>query len=282
LKRRSDKRLTETLPHNSKAPDVPYDIVGDIAIVRQTGKRKPGRDVGRRILEFHRNVKTVLVQTGAIEGRFRLRNLRWLAGEDKTCTVYREWDCLFSVDVEKCYFSPRLSYERRRIADIVRAGETVVNMFAGVGCFSVVIAKRTRVGRVFSIDVNPVAVEYMKENVRVNRVYGGVVPILGDAAEIIRKKLCHVADRVLMPLPEKASEYLPYALLALKESGGRVHYYDFVHAAKGENPVEEVETRVSQRLQDLGADFEIPFGRTVRKTGPNWYQVVLDIKIERA
>jgi tRNA (guanine37-N1)-methyltransferase len=92
--------------------------------------------------------------------------------------------------------------------------------------------------------------------------------------------LQRVADRVLMPLPEKALEYLPYALSALKKSGGWLHYYDFEHANKNENAIEKVKVKVAKRLKELGANFEVPFGRIVRTTGPNWYQIALDIKID--
>ena len=89
----------------------------------------------------------------------------------------------------------------------------------------------------------------------------------------------NAADRVVMPLPEKAYEYLDYALLALKPTGGWIHYYDFEHASKKENPVEKVKAKVAEKLQKLGVDFVVKFGRVVRNTGPNWYQVVLDIQI---
>jgi tRNA (guanine37-N1)-methyltransferase len=229
-------------------------------------------------MSVHKNVKTVLAQTGAVCGDFRLRKLEYVAGKRETVTVHRESGCLFSVDVERCYFSPRLSYERMRVARQVRNEEVVVNMFAGVGCFSILISKYSGVEKVYSIDVNPMAFQYMQENIRLNRVYGKVIPILGGATEVIEKRLCHLADRVLMPLPEKAFEYLPYALLALKKTGGWIHYYDFEYAKKDEDAAEKVKLKVSERLQSHGVTFEIPLARVVRATGPNWYQVVLDIK----
>lgn len=257
-----------------------YDIVGDIAIIRLTPQsQKHGEIIAKTLMDIHKNVRTVLSQTGPVAGTFRLRTLEHVAGEYKTSTFHRESGCIFHVDVQKCYFSPRLFYERTRIAKQVKGGETIVNMFAGVGCFSVVIAKHSDASKVYSIDINPAAVDYMKENVRLNRVYDKVLPILGDAKEIIKAKLRRVADRVLMPLPEKAFEYLPYALLALKENGGWIHYYDFEHAGKNENAVEKVKLKVADRLAELGVDFEIPSGRVVRATGPNWYQIVLDIKV---
>jgi tRNA (guanine37-N1)-methyltransferase len=259
-----------------------YDIVGDIAILRLTEtSRKFGRIAAGAIMSVHKNVKTVLAQTSPIHGDFRLRKLEYIAGEDKTATVHKESGCLFLVDVEKCYFSPRLFHERMRIAKQVKNGEVVVNMFAGVGCFSIVIAKHSNAEKVYSIDVNPAAVRCMIENVRMNRFYGKVIPILGDAKEVIEKRLRHVADRVLMPLPEKAFEYLPHALLTLKKAGGWIHYYDFEYAKKNENPVEKVKLRVAEKLEDLSVAFGIHFGHIVRATGPNWYQVALDIAVKR-
>ena len=279
LRRRLRKILSEFLPsdelvyvYNS------YDIVGDIAILRLTDKsRKHGQIIAKAIMSVHKNVKTVLAQTSPVHGDFRLRKMEYIAGENKTTTVHKESGCLFSVNVGECYFSPRLFYERMRIAKQVEKGEVIVNMFAGVGCFSIIIAKHSNAEKVYSIDINPIAVQNMQENVRLNRVYGKVVPILGDAKDVIEERLCHVADRVLMPLPEKAFEYLSYALLALKKSGGWIHYYDFEHAKKNENPIVKVKLKVTEKLS-LDTAFEIPFGRVVRTTGPNWYQIVLDIK----
>jgi len=266
-------------PQDSACVCNSYDVVGDIAIVRLNEKSKEySEKIAGAIMAVHRNVKTVLAQADAVRGEFRLRRLEYVAGERKTCTVHRESGCLFSIDVEKCYFSPRLFYERMRIATLAEEGETVVNMFAGVGCFSIVIAKHAMVEKVYSIDVNPHAVQQMRENIRVNRVYGRVIPMLGDARMVVEEKLSRVADRVLMPLPARALEYLPYALLALRERGGWVHYYDFEHAKKDEDAVDKAKAKVAERLRDICLSFEIPFGRVVRTTGPNWYQIVLDIK----
>ena len=273
--------LAEVLPEHVLS-DVynSYDIVGDIAIIRLTKETLQfGEKIAETIMKIHRNVQTVLAQTSPVHGDFRTRKLEHVAGENKTVTLHKESRCLFSVDVEKCYFSPRLSFERMRVAKQVRDGEVIVNMFAGVGCFSIVIAKNSNAEKIYSIDINPAAVEYMKENVRLNRVYGRVIPILGDAKEIILQRLSGKAERVLMPLPEKAYEYLPYAISAFKNQRGVVHYYNFEHAKKGEDPVEKVKLKVIKKLEELNVGYKFLFGRVVRTTGPNWHQVVLDIKI---
>lgn len=279
MKRRLKDILSNFIPEKNLAYIYnSYDIVGDIAILRLTEEsKKYSKIIAEAISNIHKNVKTVLAQTSPVSGDFRLRELEYVAGENKTATVHRESGCQFSVDVAKCYFSPRLFFERMRIAKLIMDGEVVVNMFAGVGCFSIVIAKHSKAQKVYSIDVNPAAYQLMRENIRINDVFGKVVPVLGDAKDIIQTRLRRLADRVLMPLPEKALEYMSYAILALKNTGGWIHYYDFEHAKRNENPVEKVKLKVAEKLQSLTTSFEIRYGRIVRSTGPNWYQIALDI-----
>ena len=279
------KRLREKLSSVLPLQDLDqiynsFDIVGDIAIIKMhNGNPASAEAVANKIMSIHKGVKSVFVQNGPILGDFRVRTLNLVAGDNKTTTRYRESGCVFAVDVEKCYFSPRLLHERSRIAGLVKSDETVVNMFGGVGCFSIIIAKTVDQTKVFSIDINPVAAQFMKENIRINRVFNKVIPLLGDSKEIIKADLQSKADRVLMPLPEKALEYLPYALCALKKEGGWIHYYDFQHAVGNENPAEKTRLKVAAKLDSLGADHTFAFSRVVRRTGPNWYQTVLDIHI---
>jgi len=258
-----------------------YDVVGDIAVIRVPDSLQHRREViAEAIMQTHKRVKTVLCQTGPISGGFRLRKLEWVAGEKKTEVIHKEHGCVFKVDLEACYFSPRLSYERMRIARLALPDEVVVNMFAGVGCYSIIVAKHSKALKIYSVDVNPVAIQYMQENVKLNRVEERVVPVHGDAKKVIEERLRSVADRVLMPLPEKAYEYLDCALLALKPVGGWIHYYDFEHAKKDENPIEKIESKVRKKLQEFSVSFEVPFGRIVRGVGPNWFQIVLDIAVK--
>jgi tRNA (guanine37-N1)-methyltransferase len=281
------KRLRKTLSRilssgNSGKAYISYDIVGKIAIIRLShASPENAQNAAKAVMNIHKNVKTVLVQASPVAGDFRLRRLTHVAGENKTSTVHKEYGCLFSVDVEKCYFSPRLSHERMRISGIVKPNETVVNMFAGVGCFSIIIAKHANAAKVFSIDANPAAIQFMQQNIRLNRVYNQVIPLLGDSKEMINSQLQRVADRVLMLLPEKAFEYLPFAVSALKASGGWIHYYNFEHAEKTENPTEKTKLKVAEKLDSLDLAFKLPFSHVVRSTGPNWYQVALDIHVTR-
>jgi len=167
-----------------------YDIVGDIAIIRLTDLLWTRREViAKAIMDVHKNVRTVLAQTSPVFGDFRLRRLERIAGENKTATFHKESGCIFHVDVKNCYFSPRLFYERMRVAKLVKSGEVVVNMFAGVGCFSIIIARHSDAAKIYSIDINPVAVNYMRENIRLNRVMERLCRCLATQKKLL-KRVC--------------------------------------------------------------------------------------------
>jgi tRNA (guanine37-N1)-methyltransferase len=258
-------------------------MIGDIAVIRipdQLTSRSAA--IAEALMQQHKRVKAVWRQSGPVSGCFRLRKLDWIAGEKRAETTYREHGCIFKVDVEKCFFSPRLAFERMRIAKAVEDNDVIVNMFAGVGSYSILIAKHSNAAKVYSIDLNPIAVGYMRENTLLNKVSGKVLPIEGDAGAVIKRNLQRSADRVIMPLPENAYQYLESASSALRPIGGWIHYYDFEHSAEGEDPVKKVESRVAEKLNQQNLSFSLPYGRVVRQTGPNWHQVAIDIRIERS
>ena len=162
-----------------------FDIIGDIVVIDIPPKLEPYQNlIGEAILQTQKNVKTVLAKAGDISGVFRVRDYSFIAGEHKTQTIHREFGCQYHVDIAKAYFSPRLSHEHHRVAVLVQDGETVADLFAGVGPFSVLIGKRNPEARVYAVDLNPDAVELLKMNVRANRVEDRVFPILADAMEI--------------------------------------------------------------------------------------------------
>jgi tRNA (guanine37-N1)-methyltransferase len=235
--------------------------------------------IAKAIIDTHNGVKSVWQQVSSVTGDFRLRDLDFILGKKTSETIYKEHNCSYKTDLKETYFSPRLSYERLRIAELVQPGETVLNMFAGVGCYSIAIANHSKPLKVYSIDINPIAFKYLQENIRLNRREEIVIPLLGDAKKIIEKGLQNIFDRVIMPLPEKAFEYLDSAILALKPHGGWINYYDFEYAKKNEDPIEKSIKKVSKKIKVI-RNFEIKFGRIVRSIGPGWYQIVLDICVK--
>ncbi|MEM4713775.1 MAG: class I SAM-dependent methyltransferase family protein, partial [Candidatus Bathyarchaeia archaeon] len=200
------KILEEKLPpHLLACVPRALDIVGDIAIIEIPPELETHKtEIGNAILQVHKNVRTVLAKAGAIKGKYRTRQYTVIAGEPKTETIHKEHNCRYYVDLAKAYFSPRLSHEHKRVASTVKEGETVIDMFAGVGPFSILIAKIHERVKVYAVDINPEAFALLEKNVRLNRVEGKVHPILGNAKQIIKQKLRGLADRVIMNLPEKA------------------------------------------------------------------------------
>ncbi|MET1101936.1 MAG: class I SAM-dependent methyltransferase family protein [Pyrodictiaceae archaeon] len=258
------------------------DLIGDIAVIKTPFGMTPDklRPLAERLVRELKYVKSVWAAAGPVEGEYRLRNLVHLAGEAKTETIYREYGCSFLVDITKVYISPRLSYEHYRVASLVGDGEKVVNMYAGAGGFSIVMAKLSSPEKVYSIDINVDAFYYMYKNIILNKVEDVVTPLLGDATILIASHLKGYADRVLMPLPDKALEHLPYAIMALSPAGERIiHVYLHVGAAKGEDPLEKAVNIVNWRLHELGYEGIVRGRRIVRAIGPRRYQVVLDLKI---
>lgn len=265
-------------PHLLASLPRALDFVGEIAIIELQKEVVQFKDlIGEAILKSNKNVRTVLAKAGAVEGAYRLRDFTVIAGEPKTATIHKEHGCQYYVDLSKAYFSPRLSYEHKRIASLAREGEIIVDLFAGVGPFAILIAKTHLNVKVYAIDVNPDAVEYLKRNVRLNRVEGKVHPILGDARQIVNEKLSGVADRVIMNLPEKASEFIDVACTAIKPNGGVVHFYSFVSSP---DSLESVERFLREAVEEHGRKVvKVLFSRFVRETAPYEWQAVVDAEI---
>jgi len=254
------------------------DIVGDIAIIEIPPELKAHESlIGEAILTVHKNVRTVLAKVGAVSGTYRLREFKVIAGEHKTATIHKEYGCKYHVDVAKAYFSPRLSQEHNRVASLVQKGETVVDLFAGVGPFSVLIAKNNADAKVYAVDINPEAIEFLERNIRFNRVEKRVIPILGKARQAVEERLLGVADRVIMNLPEKALEFVDTACKAIKPAGGMVHYYAFIRLP---DSLENVQLRFSETVEKTGRKVDaFLFAKTIRETAPYEWQIVLDAKI---
>lgn len=255
------------------------DFIGDITIVEIPNKLADYKTViGEALLKAHKQTTTVLAKSGAVEGVYRIRNFEVIAGSDKTATVHREYGCVYHVDVAKAYFSPRLSSEHNRVASQVKVGEIVVDLFAGVGPFAIPIAKKQRGVRVYAVDMNPDAVAMLRRNVAVNRAEKKVIPVLGDARQVVKERLLGTADRVIMNLPETAYEFVDVACDALKAEGGIIHYYGFM---KTSEPLEAATIRLTEAVSRYNRKIKkILLAKPVREVAPYTWQVVVDVSIQ--
>lgn len=201
-------------------PRLPFDIVGDICIFKEGRRGVRYVDEMRRIKETYRFVKTFYVKKGRLEGVERVPTLRFLGGVRKEVTLHIENGLKFFVNVKKTYFNPRLATERRRICEIVGASESVLDMFAGVGPFSITLAK-FRGAKVDALDINPTAIRLLKKNIKINHVEGLVTPHNCDAQSFTTNERY---DRILMNLPFGALRYLGKAV-SLAGVGSTIHVY---------------------------------------------------------
>ncbi len=254
-----------------------FDQVGNIIVIRIPDSLVQKKKViGEILLQKVKTARSVFYQVSAVSGDYRTRDLELLAGEDKTETEYKEYGCRFMVDVQKAFFSPRLSTERDRIANLIQDGETVINMFGGVGMFSIIAAKRKKC-LVYNIDINPDAIRLCDQNIKLNKLIGRVETIAGDAAKIIEEKLSDKGDRVLMLLPERSDDFLDSAVKALK-SNAILHYYCHIHSDK-KSEVAGLAKR--HFLEVIKNKSEVLSSKIVRPIGPRFYQAVVDARVSK-
>ncbi|MFW5946243.1 MAG: class I SAM-dependent methyltransferase [Candidatus Natronoplasma sp.] len=272
-KERDYKNLIDVPEDYEKYLPSSYDIIGDIAIVKIPEEIKEYREeIGEAILETHKNLRTVLEDKG-VQGEFRTRDTEYVAGEEKTETIYTEHGAEFEVDVESVYFSPRLATERWRVVKSTEKGEKVLDMFAGVGPYTVLIGKNVDVDHIYSIDLNPDAVYYLKKNVSKNNLEELVTIYEGDAEEIAPKLSC---DRVIMNLPHSSDSFITAALSALKDEGV-LHYYEIVEKDEKEKSLE----RSLQKIDERGFFSEVLEERVVRTYSSTKVHMAYDISVEK-
>jgi tRNA (guanine37-N1)-methyltransferase len=259
-------RLRKLLPTS-------FDIIGDIAIIKIVDELFPYKKmIGDALLKAQRNLRTVCVDRG-VRNECRIRDLEVVAGEKKTETIHKEYNIKLKVDVSKAYFSPRLASEHYRIAKQVGKNETVIDMFTGVGGFAVMIAKHRKPKKVFAIDINETAVEYLKQNIKINKVEN-IVPMQGDAKNVMKN--LEKADRVIMNLPHKAYEFFENALSSLKE-GGIIHYYGIIEKDKIEDGI----SNLKKLCEKNGCKMEVVYLKSVKTYSPAEVMMVVDVKCEK-
>ncbi|RLF80062.1 tRNA (guanine-N1)-methyltransferase [Thermococci archaeon] len=247
-----------------------FDIIGDIAIIELPEELMAyGKDIGEAILKAHRHIKAVFAKGGKVSGEYRVRELIHLAGEKRTETIHRENRIRLKLDVAKVYFSPRLATERMRVFERAKEGEIVFDMFAGVGPYSILLAKKAKI--VFACDINPWAIRYLEVNRKLNKVKN-IIPILGDVREVAGQIK---ADRVIMNLPKFAHEFLKEAMISVKR-GGVIHYYGFSHE---NNLFDEHLEKIEKIAGELGKDIKVLEKRKVRPYAPYQFNIAIDFTV---
>jgi tRNA (guanine37-N1)-methyltransferase len=258
------KKLMEELPTS-------YDVVGAIILIKVPKTLFHYRkEIGNALLEIHKNIRTVCL-IDPVSGELRTRNVAIIAGENQTLTIHTEYGLSFYIDVETTYFSPRLASERKRIADLVKPGEIVVDMFAGVAPFSIMIARYAKPKIVYAIDKNKEAIKLAQQNAKQNHVLDTVEIIYADANDV-EKVVPKKADRIIMNLPFSANRFFSLAL-SIAAKTCIVHYYDIIKE-------EDIETRIDA-LKKIAAEKSYILSdvsiRKIKTYAPREFYIGIDI-----
>ena len=239
-----------------------YKKIGDILIINDECL-----DEDYEYLSRKHNVKTIM-KIDHIQGIKREPVYKILFGHE-TETINKENGCLFKLDLSKVMWSKGNNNERLRIAKLVEDNETVIDMFSGIGYFSIPIGVHSNAKKVYAIEINPNSYYYLCENIKLNKL-NNVFPILGDCKEQTPKLK---ADRIVMGYVKTTHHYLKVAIDSLNE-GGILHYHETVpEKLMNERPVERIIAQAGNR------DVEVLKINKIKKYAPGVEHVVVDARI---
>ena len=255
-----------------------FDLIGSkekaVAIVEME-EGEDEKAVAEKIMKFNKNVKSILKKISEIKGEFRTRGYKLIAGNENTEVVHREYGYLLKLDPRKVYFSPREATERQRIAEQVKAKETVLVMFSGIAVVPIAIAKKQpEVEKVHGIEINPDAHKYAEENVRINKLAHKIALVKGDVREVARKYFGKF-DRVVMPLPLGAESFLDVAVNCLKKKGGVIHFYNL---GREEDLYSSAVKLIEESVEKMNGKIKVLNKRKILPYAPGKWKICIDFK----
>ncbi len=248
------------------------DVIGNIAIIEIPDEiNKKEKIIAQQVLNTNKIITTVL-KKGKHKGTFRTQKLKFLAGKKTKEAIYKENNITLKLDVEKVYFSPRLSNERKRIYQQVKKQEEILVMFSGCAPYVCTIAKNTNAKHITGVEINPEGHNYAIQNLLLNKL-NNISTFLGDVKNIV-PKLNKKFDRIIMPLPKTAEEFLDVALKVSKK-GTIIHLYNFKH----EDNFQETTDSIKEACKKEKKKCRIL--RTVRcgQHAPRTYRICVDFKV---
>jgi tRNA wybutosine-synthesizing protein 2 len=265
-----ESKLGDSLPSDVKAPRKLH-IVGHVALVHlNSALQKYGSIIGEATLSFDSRIKSVAIRTGPTSGETRQPFYKVVAGDCNTVTTHIENGVHFRLDPIRITFSGGNKRERINIANQVKPGEKVVDMFSCVGQFALQIAKSTD-ALVTAIEINPEAYEFLLENIKINSLDSRVTPLLGDCRKI---HPVNYANRVVMGYLHDTDLYLPHALDTLVQGGGVIH----MHMSTQKDILEKMVSKIRAICTGKGFESKIQV-RKIKNYSPGVDHVVFDIDV---
>ncbi|MBI5803348.1 methyltransferase domain-containing protein [Candidatus Pacearchaeota archaeon] len=251
-----------------------YDIIGNIAIVKFSAKTKSSekKKFAEDFLKKSKSIKTILEKVGKFKGKLRKQKTKYILGEKTKEALHRENGCIFRLNVDETYFSPRLGNERKEIASKIKKGEDILVMFSGVGPFSIVIAKNSKAKKVTSVEINKKANEYAEQNVELNKLKDKVELIQGNIKKIYKK--IPKFDVIVMPRPKLKETFLKEAF-SLSKKGTRIFYYDFCK----EDEIEKLKGKIKNEAKKSGKKIKILNVKKAGEIGVYKFRMRIDLLV---
>ena len=244
-----------------------YDVIGNIAILEINKELLYKKKlIAGALLHTNINIRTIVRKLGGHEGKYRIQKYEYLAGERNFEATHRENGIILKLNIKKVYFSPRLNNERLRIARLVKKGELVLVMFSGISPYEINISKHSKAKEIYGIEINKSACKYAIENVKINNL-NNIKLYYGDVRKVL-PKLKIKFDRIIMPLPKDAGNFLDLAVKHLKKKG-ILHFYCF-----------SMEEKINEVIKSIKKKYNFKTLNIVKcgQQSPRVYRYCIDFK----
>lgn len=276
------KELLETLTEEElKLLPRGFQSLEDVMILKLKEELLPKKEIiAKKAIKVLPKYRSVYINLGKIEGKFRQPDsIEYILGEKNSIVHHKEHGVVYKFDFLEIMFSKGNLHERKYLAELVKESEIIVDMFAGIGYFSLPIAVNAKPAKIYSIELNPLSFKFLKENVQINKVDDTIVPILGNSNEEVVKlsERGVEADRVIMGVFPAPKSFVKSAILLAKKEGTIFHYEGVI---EGGSEI-ELYKEFTKEVDGESYSCQLQSSREVKSYGPNLYHVVLDILVHK-
>ena len=262
--------------------------LGDAVVLKLPPELLEHREEIGRVYARNLAVETIFRSTSSIKDEFRHPSVERIYGNSNEVTSI-ENGIKYSFDITRIMFSKGNTPERARVCSMNMPDEKVLDMFAGIGYFSLPAAVHGKAREVVAMEKNPVAFDYLVKNIALNRCEHVVLPVLGDNREL---KIETDFDRVFMGYLLRTENFLSQAASALFEKGGTIHFHTNIKRAQ----YRSLRRKEDICLEDLPGDLSSILNKClnenhldltsislfrVKSYAPLVYHVVFDIGCEK-
>jgi tRNA wybutosine-synthesizing protein 2 len=268
------KKLSASIPESyvSLLPKK-WEKIGRVLLLKWDHQLDEYKEIICSAYAAELNATTVLGDVQGIVGPLREPTVELLYGSSQTETIHVEHGIRYKLDPQKTMFSSGNMSERIRMASLNTMDETIVDLFAGIGYFTLPLAVYASPRQIIACELNPVAYRYLCDNIVLNHVTDKVRPMLGDNRRVAPR---NIAERVIMGYLGGTAEFLPLALDCLKHARGIIHFHDtFADEQVPEEPFQQV--RKSAKKKKRTATL-LQYHR-VKSYAPGISHVVIDVRI---